>query len=284
MSTGAGGPDGATTASVRLFHGDRELAALPPDDRARLYGDGLFETMRAHGGDVPWWPAHWDRLTRDAARLGIGTPREALVRATVRDLLRGGDGVVRLQVDRGPGPRGYAPARDVPPVWSVSLHPVPAQAGPLVLRWCRTRLAIQPALAGIKHCNRLEQVLARGEWAGGAGEADEGLMLDTEGHVVCATSANLFVHLDGEWLTPPVDRCGVRGVCRDWAMAVLDVRELRLARDDVERADALFLCNAVRGILEVARLGDRHWSPDPRIARLRGRLAAGHPAFPLESP
>lgn len=272
------------SGDVRLFHGERQIDALPFDSRARLYGDGLFETMRAHAGDVTWWPAHWARLTRDAARLGIALPAETSVRDAMGELLAGRDGVLRLQVERGPGPRGYAPALDAEPVWSLSLHPIPAPARPLALRWCETRLAIQPALAGIKHCNRLEQVLARAEWLSRDLVEDDGLMLDTEQHVVCATSANVFVHLDGEWLTPPMDRCGVRGVCREWAMAALDAREQRLAREDVERADALFLCNAVRGILEVARLGGRDWPPDPQVARLRARLAAEHPAFAQECP
>ena len=275
---------GATPATaLRIFQGEREIAAVPADSRARMYGDGLFETMRAHGGDVPWWAAHWDRLLEGAARLAIPVPPERLARNAMRDLLDGGAAVVRLQLERGPGARGYAPSAGAEPVWSLALHaPPPTVARPLVLRWCETRMAIQPALAGIKHCNRLEQVLARVEWQHGPADADDGLMLDTGGDVVCATSANLFVHLDDEWLTPPVDRCGVRGICRDWAMDALDAREQRMARGDVERADALFLCNAVRGILEVARLGDREWPRDPRIARLRARLGAEHPAFALE--
>jgi 4-amino-4-deoxychorismate lyase len=240
--------------------------------------------MRAHAGDVPWWAAHWARISADAARLRIATPDEGLAHGIARDVLGAGGGVLRLQVARGTGSRGYAPNPGAAPVWSLAVYPAPRPAGRLTLRWCDTRLALQPALAGIKHCNRLEQVLARAEWDLHGCDADEGLMLDTEGAVVCATSANLFVHLDDEWLTPPIDRCGVRGVCRGWAVAALDAREQRLGREDVERADALFLCNAVRGILEVARLGDREWSPDPRIARLRGRLAAEHPAFALECP
>lgn len=267
-----------------IFEGDVAIDAVPVDSRARLYGDGLFETMRAHQGEVPWWPAHWARLASGAARLGIPTPDGERVHGVVRERVDGRDAVVRLQLERGRGARGYGPDPLAPPLWSLSVHPVPRRPGPLSLRWCDVRLALQPALAGIKHCNRLEQVLARAEWHVHPSDADDGLMLDTEGSVVCATSANVFVHVDGEWLTPPVDRCGVRGVCRDWAMRALDAREQRLAREDIERADAIFLSNAVRGILEVARLGDREWSPDPRIARLRERLAAEHPAFALEYP
>lgn len=275
-------PHGASAGGrVRIFHGLREVPALPADDRGHAYGDGLFETLRAHGGDAPWWDAHWVRLARGAARLAIALPPQALARDAMRSLLADGDGggVVRLQVARGPSARGYAPDPGAEPVWTLSSYPAPAPAKPLALRWCRTRLAIQPALAGMKHCNRLEQVLARAEWLEMATDADEGLMLDTEGAVTCATSANVFIHAGGRWLTPVLDRNGVQGVCRGWIIPVAGAMEARLSPADVENADAVFLCNAVRGILEVARLGDRTWSPDARIARLRARLAAAHPAF-----
>jgi 4-amino-4-deoxychorismate lyase len=132
-------------------------------------------------------------------------------------------------------------------------------------------------LAGLKHCNRLEQVLARGEWDDPA--IDEGLMLSTEGDVVCATAANLFVLHAGQWLTPAIDRCGVAGVCRAWVLRSIGAAEARLSVTDVETADAMVLCNAVRGILPVARLGDRAWPSHPGERALRLHLAAAHPAF-----
>ena len=146
-----------------------------------------------------------------------------------------------------------------------------------MLRWCDTALALQPALAGLKHCNRLEQVLARGEWTDAA--IDEGLMRSTEGDVVCATAANLFLLRDGRWSTPRLDRCGVAGVCRAWVLSESAATETRVAPADVESADAVLLCNAVRGILPVARLGARAWAPHPAVADLRRRLARAHPGF-----
>lgn len=262
---------------MRVFVGDVRVEAISPFDRGFAYGDGLFETMRAHRGEVPWWDRHWARLSRGASALGIALPDEARVRRELVALLDGGDGVAKLVVSRGEGRRGYAPS-DGPACWVLSRHETPSPPAALALRWCETRLSIQPRLAGLKHCNRLEQVLARAEWTGATRE-DEGLMLDTEGTVVSAIAGNLFI-LDGaRWTTPALDRCGVRGVCRDWAIAALGATQARVAPDDVLRADALFVCNAVRGILEIARLGDRTWPPHPRIAGLRERLAADHPAF-----
>ena len=267
-----------------IFVGERQVDAVPADDRGLAYGEGLFETMRTHGGDVPWWEAHWDRLAQGAARLGVPLPRKALVRDAATHLLGSGDGVLKLLLTRGSGARGYAPSGDAEPTWMLSTHPLPTPTRPggLHLRWCTLRLAHQPRLAGLKHCNRIEQVLARGEWPA-AGEPggdafDEGLLLDVDGNVAGATAANVFVFADGQWRTPPVDRCGVAGTCRAWLLRQGAV-ERPLLPADVESADGVVLCNAVRGILPVARLGARAWPSHPAVAALSHRFAAAHPAF-----
>ena len=270
--------------SARVFVGGRRVEAVPVDDRGLAYGDGLFETMRVHRGALPWWDAHWARLAHGAQRLGLPLPDAAQVRAEAAALFAAGaDGVLKLQLTRGGGGRGYAPPARATPTWILSRHPLPpAPTAPLRLRWCALRLAAQPALAGLKHCNRLEQVLARRE-CDEAG-ADDGLLCDADAQVVSATSANLFVLRDGAWLTPPVDRSGVAGVCRAHLLPALGAREARLAPADVERADALFLCNAVRGILAVARIGERAFDPHPASDAARRALARLHPAFAMETP
>jgi 4-amino-4-deoxychorismate lyase len=270
-------------AAAVAFRGSERIDALALDDRGAAYGDGLFETMRVHHGNVHWWDAHWARLARGARVLGMPVPDQGLVRAQAKRLLDGRDGVAKLLVTRGAGGRGYAPPREPVPVWMLSLHappPAPPREG-LTLRWCDLRLAPQPVLAGIKHCNRLEQVLARAEWVSPG--IHEGLLRSADGDVICATAANLFVLRDGRWTTPPIDRCGVAGICRGWAIGCLVAVEARIGVEQVETADAVFVCNAVRGILPVARLGGRSWPPHPQVRALRQRLAAEHPAFAMES-
>jgi len=268
--------------NARIFRGEIRLDAIPANDRCLAYGDGLFETMRVHRGEVPWWREHWTRLRLGAERLGIPLPDEARVRAEATSLfVDGGDGVLKLLVTRGAGERGYAPPPDPVPTWIVSRHGVPATPGrSLHLHVCGTRLASQPTLAGIKHCNRLEQVLARSE-AERAG-ADEGLMLDMAGNVIGATAANLFATIDGCWVTPAIVDCGIAGVCRAKLLSALDAVERALPLAEVESADAVFLCNAVRGILPVARLGAREWSSHPAIAAARTELSRLHPSFLVE--
>ncbi len=270
--------------STRLFIGEKRsednIDTVLAEGRGIAYGDGVFETMRAVGGSIPWWPAHRARLALGAARLRIALPSSECIDHALQDWLsQHRDAVIKLIVTRGSGGRGYATASDAPPVWALMAAPLPAPSRPggLVLRWCDARLSRQPLLAGIKHCNRLEQILARAEWSDT--DIDEGLMRDTEGDVVAATAANLFVLREGCWWTPPVDHCGIAGVCRGWALQALAAGERRFGMEEVETADAVVLCNAVRGILPVARLGDRVWSPHPAVDAARRRLAAAHPAF-----
>ena len=272
--------------TVSVFIGDARVEAIPSGHRGLAYGDGLFESMHAHDGDVPWWDAHWARLQAGAQRLRMQLPDAARVRSEAAALIDGDHRcVLKLTVSRGAGDRGYAPAPDAAPLWLLSRHALPATGTVLQLRWCDTRLAIQPALAGIKHCNRLEQVLARAEWSDPAAmglDAQDGLMRSGEGDVVCATAANLFVLRDAAWWTPAVDRCGVAGICRQHLLPLLQAREMRLSMAQVETADAVFLCNAVRGILPVARLDARTWPPHPAVAGARHLLGQIHPGFAID--
>ena len=188
--------------------------------------------------------------------------------------------VLKVVLTRGVGGRGYAPPAEPAPTAVLSLHGLPSTPAEIAVRWCDLRLSLQPRLAGHKHLNRLEQVLARAEWDDPG--VFEGLLCDADGRVAGATAANVFVRSHGRWLTPRVDRCGVAGVMRAWCLHALEAVEADLAPADVEGADAVFLCNAVRGILPVHRLGARRWPADASIDALRRRLAAAEPAFDRE--
>ena len=267
--------------ATAVFRGLRPIPALPADDRGLAYGDGLFETLRVHGRRAVWWDAHVQRLASGAARLGIAAPAPAWLAAEAAKLLAvaPADAVLKIVLTRGAGGRGYSPLGASEPTLVLSLHPPPPPApGPLVLRWCDTPVSVQPALAGLKHLNRLEQVLARGEWSDPA--IHEGLMLDLDGRVACATAANVFARFDGRWCTPRVERRGVAGIARAWVLANGDgAIEADFDRAQLEAADAVFLCNAVRGILPAGKLGDRCWDPHPALEHLRRTLGRAEPAF-----
>ncbi|PJK13744.1 aminodeoxychorismate lyase [Lysobacteraceae bacterium NML120232] len=261
----------------RMFAGERELAEIPADDRGLHYGESLFETLRSHQGQLPWWSRHWARLVRGAKRLGLPLPDEQRVKAEALDLLAGQSAALKLRLARCGG-RGYGAPDAALPLWMLAVYPLPAAQAPLHLVWCETRLAQQPQLAGIKHGNRLEQILARREVQQQG--ADEGLVCDAEGQVISATSANLFVLQDGQWRTPSLENAGVAGVCREYLLTQTDGQITALHPDEVAQAEAVFICNALRGILPVARLGARLWPQvHPDIATLQARLASAHPGF-----
>lgn len=253
-------------------------------DRGLAYGDGLFETMRAHRGMLPWWSRHRERLLAGARRLGIAPPAEPLLDSILAEaLVTAPDGVIKLILTRGAGGRGYAPSPGVEPTLLATASPAPPVVDDAIdVDVLALRLGVQPALAGMKHLNRLEQVL-------GACEAAErglqdGLMVDAEGHLTCSTRANLFARVDGRWITPPMDRAGVAGVARGLLLEAwsppggLRVRPLPL--EVLPRVEALLLSNAVRGILPVGRCGAHALDPRPvGFVEARAALAASHPAF-----
>ncbi|WP_217705797.1 aminodeoxychorismate lyase [Peristeroidobacter soli] len=266
--------------SLAMLINGQPSQQISADDRGFQYGDGLFETALLVDGRVRFIDDHCQRLFTGCARLGIAPPdRPALLREIAQVTAGADRGVLKIIVTRGAGGRGYRPGSAMSSNRVVALHPFnPAPPGALRLRWCDIRLGRNARLAGIKHLNRLEQVLAQSEWR--EGEADEGLMLDTEGEVVCATSANVFIVREGALLTPDLRFSGVRGVMRARvieAAAKLDlaVSEEPLWPHDLETASEVFITNAVRGIRSVASLDSLQWSETSMATRLAAALAPG---------
>ncbi|HNI24168.1 MAG TPA: aminotransferase class IV [Plasticicumulans sp.] len=138
---------------------------------------------------------------------------------------------------------------------------------PVAVRWCAHPLSENPRLAGLKHLNRLDQVLARAEWDDP--DLQEGLMCLPDGTPVEATAANLFLVRDGRLHTPRLDRAGIAGIVRGVLIGRarqlgLEVLEARVDRDELLAADELFLCNSVYGLRPVRALGERRWpAPGP---------------------
>lgn len=241
-------------------------------DRGFTYGDGLFETVRVHHGNASLWHRHLSRLHDGCARLHLAHPDEKRLHAEVMRLCDGlDDAVVRITLSRGPGERGYALPAEPRQTIVVASSPLvldrAAYEQGIAIRLCDTRYGDQPLLAGMKHLNRLEQVLARAEWSDTS--RSEGLMRDLSGNVISATAANLFVVLDGRFVTPPVDRCGVAGVARAEVMACRQVRVEAVSLEQLVKADEVFLTSAVRGILPVRAFAGRTWSPGPLTRALQ---------------
>jgi len=255
-------------------------------DRGLLYGDGVFRTLRSLHGKAQHWPLHYQKLQQDCAALGIPCPDFALLSAELNGLLlQYPDGVVKLIVTRGQGTRGYAPPARVDPthIWDITPLPdYPAHWGirGIKVRLCQFRLSQQPRLAGIKHLNRLENVLATAEWNNtdpNGADVVEGLLMDPEGNVIEGTRSNIFLVSRGKLITPDLSRCGVAGVQRDrvtaWAAQhnmELQVRDVGL--DEVLHADELFVVNSIIGMWPIRELDQQYWSEFPIAAKIRHEL------------
>jgi 4-amino-4-deoxychorismate lyase len=188
---------------------------------------------------------------------------EAAVLEALSEALSGRDeGVLKFVLTRGKGGRGYRQPDHPLPWLGISIHDRPDYPDTwyeegIQARVCRTRLGQNPQVAGIKHLNRLEQVLARSEWED---EYQEGLMLDTENRVIEGVMSNLFLIAGETLVTPELNRCGVKGVMRDrilnWAVrsAVPYKIDAELSLEQVYSAEAVFVCNSVIGIWPVRRL------------------------------
>jgi 4-amino-4-deoxychorismate lyase len=254
-----------------------ENAALSVEDRGLSYGDGVFETMCLQDGRVRFLESHLTRLHAGCQRLGIAAPDNYTLHRDIAALIGDiDDGVVKLVVTRGAGGRGYRPVKALTATRIAILYP-PVSDSPqsgIAVRWCTTRLARNEQLAGIKHLNRLEQVLAQNEWTDE--HIAEGLMLDTEGELVSATAGNLFTVYDGVLVTPDLRFSGIRGVMREQVIKLaqmerIPIEERALRPDDLLGAHEVFITNAVRGIRPVASLEERRW---PIGAVTRGLMAA----------
>ncbi len=256
----------------------REVALV---DRGLQYGDGLFETLACLPAGVRFPQLHLKRLAAGCERLGIPVPQARLVREELALAARGGTpAVLKLIVTRGPAAvRGYGVSGHEQPTRILLRYPW--RPPPVTMPGIRVRLGTlqfgeNPYLAGLKHLNRLEQVLARGEWSDP--DIAESLHCSSSGALVSGTSSNVFLVRGGQLVTPRLDRCGVAGIMREVvgqaaAGLGLDFRQCPLELNDVHAAEEIFLTNALTGIRPVRQIEGRALGPGPVTARLQEALA-----------
>jgi len=250
-------------------------------NRGLNYADGIFETLSVHNGRPRRWQAHMDRLGDGCERLGLSMPPQAILLREVQTVSAGlADAVVKIVLTRDGQARGYMPPQESDCVRIVSAHFYPdgvaeASREGVKARVCDLRLALQPALGGLKHLNRLEQVLASAELRE-SGVA-EGILLDREDHVISAIAANIFLVLDDRLLTPRLDLCGVRGVVRGQILASFGARceQRRIMVDLLQEADEVFICNSVRGIVPVIAIDEQQYQAGPVTRELQTWMLDG---------
>ena len=255
--------------------------SIPATDRGLAYGDGVFRTLRAQNGEPMHWARQYAKLVHDCTALDIPPPAEVPLLTEARAVARVfPHAVVKITVTRGSGPRSYAPPTPAVPlriVMSVARsHPPELRTG-ITAHLCRLRLSHQPALAGIKHLNRLENILSRAEWNDPA--IAEGLLLDQGGYAIGGTMSNLFIVERSALVTPILSHAGVAGVTRG---RVIDIAaksrvaccEEHLPLQRVLHADEVFFVNSVIGLWPVARMMNHTWRVGNMTMEMRQALEA----------
>lgn len=240
-------------------------------DRGLHYGDGLFETLAVIDEQPLCWDQHLKRLLSGCERLKIDFNDVDTLESEVTWLCKNrARAVLKVTITSGVGGRAYKRNNtETKPTRLIALHPWPEYSKinlseGIQVHLCSTRLGHNPTLAGIKHLNRLEQVLARNEWD----ETNilEGLMLDIDGNIMAGTMSNLFTVYPGKKLrTPDVSSCGIEGIVRQYLLEHCtelgyESEICKLSLDDVYSANEIFFCNSVAGILPVSRLGKAEFS------------------------
>lgn len=251
-------------------------------DRGLAYGDGVFETILSRQGRLVLWPQHVERLSCSLSRLKIQPYETDTLYAQLKAHLDNTKNqVVKIIVTRGEAERGYRPPEVCKPntiiFISDLLEPTETNLSKLAVktRTCNTRLAYQPELAGLKHLNRLEQILAQAELADT--DCSEGIMLGMEGEVIEATMHNLFLVNNGELYTPILTKCGVEGIMRGFVIEIArsmgyKVHVELISVEQLRKADDLFLTNSINGILPICELDGTRYKTGKVTCQLHDKV------------
>ncbi|NVK87767.1 MAG: aminodeoxychorismate lyase [Gammaproteobacteria bacterium] len=272
------------------IHRYENQTQLSPFARGLSYGDGFFTTARIQDQQVLLLPLHLERLSMAAERLQFNDFDALKMAQYLMDLVLPEQAVLKVIVTREAAERGYAIPQNCRCQVLVSIEPTSIEycaSHPLRLMVCQTPVSLQPMLAGIKHLNRLDNVLAKTEVQ--SLEFDDGLMLaprlsttlnsepnNRHAHVVCSTQANVWLQMRGKVITPALKDAGVNGIIRQLLLAehpnAEEVDVVRLS--DFAKAEEVFLSNAVRGIMPIAQVGEQHYHQHTKTQQLSDWLKA----------
>ena len=240
---------------VVLINGE-EQSKVSIFNRNMQYGDGLFETCIAKDNRILFWPNHFARLNKGCEKLNIKKIDESYWMSDLKKafaLYEHNNCIVKLILSRGDSSRGYSYKDDIVPVRVVIISEIKKTVvnNSFSLEYSDSGYHSNPQLAGIKHCNRLEQILARSNLS-----SDEGIMLDENQNVISVTQGNIYLIIGNTLLTPKLDKCGVVGSRRSLILELakslnIEVKEDLISADKLKKADEIFISNSVIGIQSV---------------------------------
>ena len=236
-------------------------------DRGLSYGDGVFRTLPITKGIPRHWDLHYQKLHDDCAALNIKCPEANTLLIDIQSLFASEDGVAKIIITRGESARGYGYPDDIQAnriliKSALPQHPEDNFVNGVKLHLCELRLSHQPKLAGIKHLNRLESVLARHEW--NDANIVDGILLDENDMVIECTMSNVFARFRNRLVTPLLNQCGVAGVTRSRVIANAAQLNLETSEEDLPltklmQADEILICNSLFGVWQVTEFNNQRW-------------------------
>lgn len=260
-------------------------------NRALNYGDGCFTTMLCRKGKVELLDLHVRRLIHDANKLAMLNASPSVTSQELRSVIKemamntytdndtkgrasSDHHVFKMMIARGDSNRGYAPAENANTLLIPSIHEHHLSVGrQLKVGVAHMTLSEQPLLAGVKHLNRLEQVMAKIELAK-CEELDDLLLTNTAGIAIELSASNLFYYVDGQWHTPCVEKAGVNGVMRQYILEYMRQEKLSCNVSEVNvsqlvKAQAAFSCNALQKVVPISQLIINHQEITLDIERVK---------------
>lgn len=241
--------------SIAIING-KEQSNISIFNRNFQYGDGLFETCVVNNNQILFWEKHLSRLDIGCRKLKIKNIEEEIWLKDIKKALiltSKKNCVLKLILSRGNSQRGYSYSDDILPVRVVivsEMKNVQAKES-FSLEYASSGYHSNPNLAGIKHCNRIEQILARSSL-----KRDEAIMLDENQNIISVTQGNIYFIFGQSLVTPKLDRCGVIGSRRSLILELaesieLNVEEGNVSMNDAKKADEAFISNSIMGIQSV---------------------------------
>ncbi len=245
------------------------------NDRAIHYGDGLFETILCSNNTLFYWPQHYQRLQKSADKLKLNCPDEQVFLNDISSLLQQNESIaadacsIKIILTRGSSERGYVIPKKTNEKRLVLLSNITPDYSSLLsgqllsgeLYVCKQQVSINENLAGLKHLNRLENVLARNEWNDTANNnIIDGLMLNANQHVIECTMSNLFAVKDNHLYAPELSQSGVNGIMRDMIIDAADRNGIQVSRvnislDELFNMEEIFISNSLMGIRYISKIG-----------------------------
>jgi 4-amino-4-deoxychorismate lyase len=255
---------------------------LSVHDRGLHYGDGLFETLAIQNGVPLCWVPHYQRLKQGCDRLKINCPSADLLLSEFSQIVgKDAKAVLKVIITRGEGSRGYRmsePETHITRILGVFPwpdYPEKNVTGGVNIKICKTRLGKNSSLAGIKHLNRLEQILARGEW--NTPDIAEGLMLDTDDNIIECTMSNIFIINNNYLITPDLTYSGISGVIRNCILELakqigFKPKIKKISKSDLYSAGEIFLCNSIIGLWPVCDIEGHTFNTGSGTKKVRDLL------------